>query len=74
MKYTGTQNETLLNDIHSSQSSITGNQKANKNNDKDKTSKTKQPKDEEMKENEHHCRSPSPEGLTKKTVPILPKR
>lgn len=44
---TGAQSGTLLNDIHSGQSSIT--QMVNKNNDKDETSKTKQTKDVEMK-------------------------
>lgn len=46
---TGAQSGTLLNDIHSGQSSITGKQMVNKNNDKDETSKTKQTKDVEMK-------------------------
>lgn len=83
-KNTGTQSETLLNDIHSNQSLLTENQKANTNNRKASSSQSKAPQDEtsksgqtrevEMKESEGHSRSLSPKGRIRPPVPILSNR
>lgn len=82
-KITEKQNEVPSNDTNLSQISETENQRTSKSNRKsnsqskvsqEETSKTRQIKDAEMKESEHHSRSPSPKGKVRTNVPVLPNR